>query len=173
MNPTTQVSIDVEQLPVSLKRFLQGEWTWAQVEGMTEAQAREIAELGCQLAASGRLREAQTLFEGLVAGNPKDAAAQAALGTVLQRQGNTDLAKRAYEEALKHDPGQVVALCNRGELRLYARDAGGIADLMEAMKSDPQEGTASGKRARALLEVVNAWHADGRIRADATAHGTM
>ena len=42
-----------------LKAFARGELTWAQVEGMTFEEAKAIAQVGCDLAASGRLEEAR------------------------------------------------------------------------------------------------------------------
>src|SRR5690349_13943681 len=67
-----------------LKAYVKGDLTWAELEGMTFEQARGIAQVGCDLAEAGRVEEARVLFEGLVEGNPHDAAARAALGTLYQ-----------------------------------------------------------------------------------------
>jgi len=56
--------------------------TIAESAGFTFEEAKAIAEIGCDLAAAGRLEEARVLFEGLVEMNPEDAAARAALVTV-------------------------------------------------------------------------------------------
>src|SRR5690349_12521517 len=92
-----------------LKSFARGESTWAEVEGMTFEEAKAIAQVGCDLAAAGRLEEARILFEGLVEGNPRDTAARAALGTVYQKLGRLEEAIAEYSAALAREPGNPVA----------------------------------------------------------------
>lgn len=137
-----------------LKAYVRGEATWAEVEGMTKGEARAIAQVGCELAAAGRLEEARVLFEGLVEGNPKDAASRAALGTVYQKLGRLDEALAEYTAALAEQPRNPVALANRGELRLRAGDRQGYAGLAQAMEADPHGETAAGRRARSLVESI-------------------
>lgn len=138
----------------NLRAFARGEMTWAQVEGMTAQEALDIAQIGCDLSAAGRLEEAAVVFEGLVELNPLDAAARAALGTVYQRQERAAEALEAYDAALKVDPKNVVALGNRGELRLRKSDPEGLHDLAAAVQEDPRGETQAGKRARALAEAI-------------------
>lgn len=137
-----------------LRSFIRGEVTWAEVEGMSFEEGRAIAQVGCELAASGRLEEARTIFEGLVAGNPKDSGAQAALGTVYQKLGRNEDALAAYEAALQADASNPVALANRGELRLKSGDRQGLTDLAKAVESDLQGETVSGRRAKALVTAI-------------------
>ena len=137
-----------------VKRYLDHELTWAEVEGMTAAQAGQIARIGCDLASRGRLNDARIIFEGLVAGNPKDTSAQAALGTVYQKLSRNAEARECYDRAIEIFAQNVVALGNRGELRLRAGDAGGIEDLARAVQVDAAGISAAGRRARALLTAV-------------------
>jgi Flp pilus assembly protein TadD len=143
-----------ERTAQRLRAFAEGKITWAQVEGMTTERARAIAQMGCELAAAGRLEEARTLFEGLVASNPKDASSQAALGTVYQKLGREGDALGAYSQAIAQDPKDTVALGNRGELRLRAGDKDGLADLVRAVEADPEGETAAGRRARGLVRAL-------------------
>ncbi|MFZ5469937.1 MAG: tetratricopeptide repeat protein [Myxococcota bacterium] len=145
---------EIPELKAKLKKFAAGEATWAEVEGMTFEEAQAIAQVGCELAAAGRLEEARIIFEGLVEGNPKDAASHAALGTVYQKLGRTTDAKEAYSAALEHDPNSVVALAYRGVLRLQANDQNGFSDLTGAVEADPKGETTAGRRARALVEAI-------------------
>jgi tetratricopeptide (TPR) repeat protein len=138
----------------SMKSYLRGETTWAQLEGMTLEEARGIAQLGCDLAEAGRLEEARILFEGLVAGNPKDASSQAALGTVYQKLGRLDEALAAYEAALAVDARHVVALTHRGELRLRRGESSGWADVENAAAVDPRGETAAGRRAHGWVTAL-------------------
>jgi tetratricopeptide (TPR) repeat protein len=146
------------QLPADvryrMRRFVNGEITWAQVEGMTFEQAQRIAKVGCELAGRGRLEDARVIFEGLVAGNPKDTASQVALGAIYQRLNRKADAMACYDKALRLFDRNVVALANRGELRIKSNDAGGIDDLTRAVEIDPKGLTAASRRARALLSFI-------------------
>ncbi|HVE82360.1 MAG TPA: tetratricopeptide repeat protein [Myxococcales bacterium] len=125
--------------------------TIAEAAGLTFEDGKAIAEIGCDLAAAGRLEEARVLFEGLVEMNPKDAAARAALGTVHQKLGRLQEAAAEYTEAIKLDAMQPVALANRGELRLRQGDGAGVEDLLAATRADPSGITMAARRAKALL----------------------
>ena len=137
-----------------LKAFARGEVTWAEVEGMTFEQAKSIAQVGCELAAAGRYEEARILFEGLVEGNPKDAASRAALGTVYQKLGRLEDAVTEYSAALARDPANPVALVNRGELYLRRGNRQGFTDLAHAVEADPKGQTSAGRRAKALVRAI-------------------
>ncbi len=147
--------MDAENAVVdSLKKWVRGEMTWAEVEGMTFEEAKAIAQVGCDLAAQGRLEESRVIFEGLVAGNPHDTGSQAALGTVYQKLGREEDARAAYDAALVADPKNPVALSNRGELRLRGGDKAGFADLMLAVDADPHGETSAGRRAAGLVRAI-------------------
>src|SRR5687767_11235614 len=96
-----------------LQDLADGKITLAELEGMTWEEAKAIAQVGCDLAALGRLEEAKVIFEGLVETNPKDSASRAALGTVYQRLHQNDDAMQAYDKALDQEPANPVALANR------------------------------------------------------------
>ena len=137
-----------------LKAYARGELTWAEAEGMTFEEAKAIAQVGCDLAAAGRLEEARVLFEGLVEGNPLDTAARAALGTVYQKLGRNPEALAAYNAVLERDPKNPVALGNRGELYLKLGNREGFNDLALAVEADPEGLTAAGRRAKALVKAI-------------------
>jgi len=146
--------MQTEAMQTKLRAYARGEMTWAEVEGMTFEEAKAIAQVGCDLAAAGRLEEARIIFEGLVEGNPKDSASRAALGTVYQKLGRLEEAVTEYSEALRHDPKNPVALGNRGELRLKQGNREGFRDLAEAVQADPNGETAAGRRAKSLIKAV-------------------
>ncbi len=131
-----------------------GELTLAELQGLTAEHARLLCQLGCELAAAGRNEEARVLFQGLVASNPRDAGALAALGTVLQKLGRTAEALASYDRALARSAGNAVALAGRGELRLRAGDPRGLADLRQAVRVDPDACTHAARRARELLSAL-------------------
>ncbi len=141
-------------LALTLLALANGETTWAEVEGLTFEDAKAIAQIGCDLAAGGRLDEARIVFEGLVAMNPRDSAAHAALGTVYQKLGRIEQALAQYTAALSGDAANPVALANRGELRLKAGDRLGADDLAQAVAADPHGETSAGRRARGLVKAI-------------------
>jgi Flp pilus assembly protein TadD len=149
------MTMEIQTETVSkLKAFARGELTWAEVEGMTFEEAKAIAQVGCELAAAGRYEEARILFEGLVEGNPKDAASRAALGTVYQKLGRLQDAIAEYSGALERDPHNPVALVNRGELYLRQGERQGFTDVANAVEADPHGNTVAGRRARALVKAI-------------------
>ncbi len=150
---TSQAEQD-HAMKTQLKAFARGEVTWAEVEGMTFEEAKAIAQVGCDLAAAGRLDEARIIFEGLVAGNPKDSASHAALGTVYQKLGRIEDAVAEYSAAIKTDAKNPIALANRGELRLKAGDREGFTDLAHAVEADPHGETSAGRRAKSLVKAI-------------------
>ena len=137
-----------------LKSYARGEMTWAEVEGMSFEEAKAIAQVGCDLAAAGRLEDARIIFEGLVEMNPKDSASRAALGTVYQKLGRSEEAIVEYDAALSQDGRNPVALANRGELRLKRGDRNGFTDLALAVEADPYGETAAGRRAKGLVRAI-------------------
>lgn len=145
------VVVESTPLTVKLASFFKGEMTWAEVEGMTQSQAASIAEKACELSAAGNHDGAFVILDGLVAMNPKDSAAWAALGTVEQKREKFDAAKKAYDAAIALDPKSAVALANRGELRLSQGDSEGVQDLAAAVAADEACVTKAAMRARALL----------------------
>lgn len=131
-----------------------GRRTLAELTGLTAEQARQIAERGTGLAQAGRLEEARILFEGLVASNPRDDGAHAALGTLYEKLGRRDAALDSFDAALALCPEHPVARMGRGELRLRMGDLLGVEDVQRAALADPEGRTSAGRRAAGLLEVL-------------------
>jgi len=146
-----EVAREALRLAVELAR---GTRTLAELTGMTASDAMALAQRGEALAGDGNLEAARVIFEGLVACNPRDAGAHAALGTIHEKLGSRQLALRSFDEALALAPGHPVARLARGELRLRIGDPSGLEDLHAAATSDPAGKTGAGRRAAALLEVL-------------------
>lgn len=110
--------------------------TMAERMGFSAADALFIRNAAFDLVDAGELDGAATIFIGLLALNPRDAAIRAALGAVYEKQGRIPEAEAAYSEALELDPNTVVARLNRGLLRLRRGDRGGLEDLEVAAQVD-------------------------------------
>ena len=105
-------------------KFIKGEITWAQLEGMTIDEAYAMAEMGYTFLEQGRIEDAKTIIEGLVIGNPYDAHLHALLGTIYAREDNEEDAVEEFSISLGLDPENVdaaVALrrasCGTGSLK--------------------------------------------------------
>jgi len=139
------------------EKFVMGEITWAQLEGMTMEQAYTIADLGYTFYEQGKYDDAQTLFEGLVISNPYDGYFHTMLGAIYAKKDMHEEAAEEYSIAIELDPENISAYVNRGELLLqhgefeYAMD-----DLKAAIELDPNGEDPSGIRARALAAATAA-----------------
>ncbi|MFZ9888482.1 MAG: hypothetical protein ACO3JL_13370, partial [Myxococcota bacterium] len=136
----------------TLARFVRGEVTLAELEGVDGDSQGKLAQLGYRLLSSGKLIEARSVFEGLVALNPKEAYFLVAAGAVAQREGRNEDAERWYSLALERDSDHLAARANRGEVRvMLSRIAEATEDLVHAVTLDPQAREPNTVRARGLL----------------------
>ena len=132
-------------------KFVKGEITWAQLEGMTIDEAYAMAEMGYTFLEQGRIEDAKTIIEGLVIGNPYDAYLHGLLGTIYAREDNEEDAVEEFSIALGLDPENVDALVARGELFLrHGEFEDAMEDLNKAIELDPDNEHPSTLRARAL-----------------------
>jgi tetratricopeptide (TPR) repeat protein len=140
-----------------VEKFIMGEATLGQLYGITIEEAYSVAELGYTLMEQGRLKEAQTVFQGLIISNPYDAYFHTALGSIYQKMGIVDGAIEEYSISLGLDPAIVEAYVNRGELLIqvgYFEQA--AKDFKAAMDLDPDGRNPAVNRARALASVTAA-----------------
>ncbi len=136
----------------ALKKFVKGKITLAELQGFSKETQYKLAELGFNMISGGKLDEAEKIFRGLVALDPKDPYFLLATGSIAQRRSDFKDAERWYSEALKLSPDHAVALANRGEVRLELGELQkGAEDLIEALKHDPKLEQPTSQRARALL----------------------
>lgn len=135
-----------------LERYIRGEVTLAELEGIDGESQQKVAQLGYRLLTSGRLTEARLIFEGLVALNAKEPYFLMAAGSVAQQEERWDDAERWYSLALERGGDNAVTRANRGEVRVMKGDVQGAApDLMAAVKADPKGTEPTTQRARGLL----------------------
>lgn len=141
--------------PVRLEQFLRGQITLGDLEGITKHEQYEMAKIGFSYLTSGKLAQAKTVFEGLLALDPFDAYFHTALGSIAQQEQRYDEAEERYSRALEINPFSPVALANRGEVRItVGRLADGATDLVRACEEDPNAVQPSTLRARATIQVV-------------------
>lgn len=137
--------------PENIERFLKGELTWAQVQGLSMKQAYGIAEIGYQLFTQGKYGDAETIFKGLVALNPYDGYFHSVLGSIYARGGQDDRAIQEYSVAANLELADPQVYVNRAELLLKKgafQEA--LSDLKQAVSSDPSGKSPAVQRARSL-----------------------
>jgi type III secretion system low calcium response chaperone LcrH/SycD len=141
----------------NFKKFLFGKITWAQLEGMTMEQAYAIAEFGYTMYQQGRYKDARTLFEGLVIGNPYDPYFHAMLGAIYTKMDLHEEAAQEFSIAIELDPEDINSYVNRGELLLqHGEFEYAMEDLKAAIDLDPEGKNPASLRARALAAATAA-----------------
>ena len=146
---------DSEKALRDLEEFIQGDSTWAEVQGIPQQMLLDIAERGYLKFKSGRMKEAEILFKGLSALDHKTAYYHTALGAIYQKQENYLDALAEYTAAIELDPEDATAYVNRGEIYyLLGSDDLPLQDFESAIQLDPQGKDPWANRARFLKKQV-------------------
>ncbi|MFZ9890149.1 MAG: tetratricopeptide repeat protein, partial [Myxococcota bacterium] len=141
----------------NFKKFVLGEMTWAQLQGMSMEEAYAFAEIAYKLFEQGKYAAAQTIFEGLVISNPYDGYFHAMLGAIYARKDMHEEAAEEYSIAIELDAENISAYVNRAEILLqHGEFEIAMEDLKAAIKLDPKGEDPSGLRARALAAATAA-----------------
>ncbi len=153
----------------NIDKFLMGEITWAQLQGITMEEAYAIAEFGYGLYKEGKFHDALKIFEGLVLCNPYDSYFHNMLGAVYQQLDMRDEALESYTHAIDFDHANLPAWVNRAELLLSNGDfERALDDLNEAVRLDQEGKNPASLRARALaIATTNALKALQKVMAGA------
>lgn len=99
-------------LPMSELETMFGDQTLARMIGLTERDARTLAERGRDLIGVGAYEEARGVFEALVTLNPHDPAMWAVLGDLCEKQHRFQEAAEAYRASLAIDSELALARVN-------------------------------------------------------------
>ncbi len=142
---------DVEVAMKNLEEFVEGDITWAQVQGVPQQMLFDIAERAYLKFKSQRLQEAETLFKGLSVIDHKTAYYHTALGAIYQKQEKFIDALAEYTVAIELDPEDITAFVNRGEIYyLLGMEEEPVQDFDRAMALDPKGKDPWANRARFL-----------------------
>ena len=141
----------------NFQKFVRGEMTWGQLQGLTMEQAYAMAQLGYTQFEQGRYKEAQAIFEGLVVSNPYDAYFHTVLGSIYARTDRSTDAAEEYSLAIELDPDNIAARTNRAELLLqHGEFKMALDDLKAAIDLDKTGNDPNAARARALASATAA-----------------
>ena len=147
--------VDPAHLPTILPRWAAGKVTLKEIKGYTDDELYAIAHTGYFYLMQGKNAEARTLFEGLVAIDPRNDYYYRALGVIFHKLEDPDRALKQFGYAIRVNPRQPSAYVNRAEVHIaQGRKAEAGQDLQRALQLvGPKDGQLA-RKARALLRVA-------------------
>ncbi len=142
------------ELDQILPQWAAGKLTLKQIKGYTDDELYAIAHTGYFFLMQGKNEEARTLFEGLVAIDPRNAYYYRALGVIFHKLGEEDRAIRQFGYAIRVNPRNPAAYVNRAEVYISRQEFGPAQeDLRRAIGfMGPKDGALE-RKSRALLTV--------------------
>jgi Flp pilus assembly protein TadD len=148
-------SEDAERAVKLMERYIEGEITWAAVQGIPPELIGEITEYGYLQFQRGKLKEAETVFKGLAFLDHKNPYHHTILGAIYQRTDRWGEGLAEYSVALEMDPTDITPYVNRGEIyyRCGTPDQAD-ADFQNAIRLDPQGKNPWANRARFLKNLI-------------------
>ena len=145
-------SAQVQQM---LTRWAAGKITLKELKGYTDDELYAIAHTGYFFLMQGKNQEAKTLFEGLVAIDPKNDYYYRALGVIFHKLGDAERAIKQFTYAITVNPKAAASFVNRAEVYLsLQRNLEAANDLRKALEFATAREPALARKARALLGVV-------------------
>ncbi|MFH1812340.1 MAG: tetratricopeptide repeat protein [Pseudomonadota bacterium] len=141
------------QMATLITRWARGELTLKEIKGYTDDELYAIAHQGYFYLMQGKNDAARTIFEGLVAIDPRNGYYYRALGVIYHKLGDAERALRQFTYATRVAPRDPAAYINRAEVYVATRriaearrDLGYATQLVAADARDPLT-----RKARALL----------------------
>ena len=101
-----------------LPQWAEGKATLKDIKGYTEHELYAIAHMSYFYLNQGKVDEAKTLFEGLVALDPMNGYYYRALGVIFYKLGESERALRQFGYAIRVAPKTPHAYVNRAEVNL-------------------------------------------------------
>jgi tetratricopeptide (TPR) repeat protein len=147
--------IDPSQIPAVLPKWAAGQLTLKEIKGYTDDELFAIAHTGYFFLMQGKNQEAKTLFEGLVAIDPRNDYYYRALGVIFHKLGEDQRAIQQFGYAIRVNPRAPAAYVNRAEVYLSHKQYGKAAeDLRKSLSMMGRRDRQLARKARALLRVV-------------------
>lgn len=147
--------IDPEHLPKLLPRWAAGKVTLKEIKGYSDDELYAIAHTGYFFLMQGKNEEARTLFEGLVAIDPRNDYYYRALGVIFHKLEDPARALKQFGYAIRVNPRQPAAYVNRAEVHIsQQRYSEATQDLQKALQLVTAKDPQLARKARALLRVA-------------------
>jgi Flp pilus assembly protein TadD len=139
--------------PDIVKRVADGTTPLNVLFGFSQRHIEAIAALGFNLYRQGKLRDAETVFQGLVALDSTQYYGYAGLGAIALWEHKPSEAVTYLVRAVELNPDDPTVHANLGEALLrQARFDDAAKHLDKALDLDPTEEDPGSKRARAIIQ---------------------
>jgi tetratricopeptide (TPR) repeat protein len=123
---------------------------------LSKNQLAAIAALGFRFYEQGSLRDARTVFDGLIVLDPNLYFGHAGLGALALRDEKLDEAVRHLKRAAELQPQDPAVRANLGEALLrQAQFTEAASEFEQALNLDPNHRDPGANRARAILQGMN------------------
>jgi tetratricopeptide (TPR) repeat protein len=123
---------------------------------LSKDQLDAIAVLGFRFYEQGKVRDAEALFEGLIALDPNLYYGHAGLGAIALRDEKLDEAVGHLTRAAELKTDDATVYANLGEALLrQAKFTEAATEFDKALGLDPQQRNAGANRARSILQGMN------------------
>jgi tetratricopeptide (TPR) repeat protein len=123
---------------------------------LSKNQLAAIAALGFRFYQQGSLRDARTIFEGLIVLDPSLYYGHAGLGAIALRDERLDDAVTHLQRAAELKPDDPAVHANLGEALLrQAKFTEAASEFEQALNLDPGKRNPGANRARAILQGMN------------------
>jgi len=138
-----------------VRQWANGDAVLKDIKGYTDEDMYHMAQQGYTLYLNGKFKDAQTVFEGLVAVDPRNEYYYRALGVVYHRRGDAEKAIKQFDHAIKVAPRAVAAYVNRAEVHISRREFDrAIADLELGIRVARDPTAAIVRKAAALRTLL-------------------
>jgi tetratricopeptide (TPR) repeat protein len=142
------------KLERELPRWAEGKITLKELKGYSDDELYAIAHTGYFFMMQGKNNEAKTLFEGLVAIDPKNDYYYRALGVIFHKLGDGDRALKQFGYAIRVNSRSPAAYVNRAEVFIsQSQYAEAADDLRKALGYMSPRDALLARKTRALLGV--------------------
>ena len=139
----------------AVKKWALGDATLQEIKSYTREELYAISQHGYTLFLNGKVKDAQVIFEGLVAIDPRNDYYYRALGVVYHRQGDAERALRQFGHAITVAPKSPAGYVNRAEVHISRRDTErALRDLEKAIQVAPDLRLPIAKKALALRTLL-------------------
>jgi predicted Zn-dependent protease len=136
-----------------VQSLAEGSITLQRFRGYSDEALHAVARQAIVLFLQGKVADAQSIFQGLAAINPKDAYFARMLGVVECAAGQRANALAAFETAIKLDPQEPAGCVGRAEVLLaMGQKARAVEDLKRAVAAGGEPRLAA--KARAMLAAL-------------------
>mgnify|MGYP001618377184 CR=1 FL=1 len=137
--------IDLENMSgTAVRAWANGEATLQELKGYTEEELYFIAQHAYTLFLNGKIKDAQAIFEGLVAVNPRNDYYYRAVGVLHHSQGDIERALRQFTHATTVAPESPSGYVNRAEVHIARRDfEPALLDLDRAIRVGGSDATSA------------------------------